>query len=453
MRARYGHKDSSPVLGYSPVKKQNHIWRAGNVARLVLAIIGVLLVFSWIHSSKSEQAIRNAVLPQPAYQIWASDPPYWESYNGEFLYGSDVLLKTKLSPHNRQYLFEAKELTFANYSVPVDCSRSTMAISKSTLFGELYIAYIEQCSRGVIVGESGISTSYNQPALLGSPVVSLMSPSSVAIIVPFAGEADKLIYFLTQVGGVFDTFPGSFTKTIVVGCGSLKHIDEGAQCTERSDLMSKVDEVNDLFTSVSIKIADAGVFTRSHARNTAINELSDDTIVLTIDLDCVIQHDYILRALAFAQPGVSVYFPMVFSTFNPESIKYSRFTHVVSNSDNPFFIHPETGQFRIWGFGMMAAAVSDVKAVGLYNEDHTSWGLEDNEMYDSFKRSKLKLWKVYDPDIVHRYHPKSCEGNKGDESKYAICLSTVAVYEGTVYQLERRREHELPDSKSVISGQ
>ena len=116
---------------------------------------------------------------------------------------------------------------------------------------------------------------------------------------------------------------------------------------------------------------------------------------------------FLNRVRAFVTPAVSMYFPIVFSTYNPHNVdKMARFFEVDRGSMSARF----RGIWRDWGYGIYAMHGLDAKKFAL-SEKFVGWGGEDNDFWHRM-RKKLHVVRARDAGLVHLWHVESCDAKK-----------------------------------------
>jgi hypothetical protein len=261
-------------------------------------------------------------------------------------------------------------------------------------------------------------------------------PDKISIVVPLSCKSETLQKFLDTTGTTFAGLSAFNSKSIVFS----QHA-----CLQDPAEDVKIDEILRLFAhqfpSASLQIVKpAGLFLRANSLNAGITSLSNDTLVIILDVDMIVAANFFYRCAAIVVSGKSVYFPIVFSKYDPENILLSRSKLSRDHAFDDFFVHPDTGVWRSYGYGIQAAFVSDFRLIGGYDESFQAWGGEDDMLWKRFSESALHVLRAPDNSIVHRYHPKDCESLVGvvDQDLFLKCLGSKYTTEGTAFQLGRR---------------
>jgi hypothetical protein len=67
------------------------------------------------------------------------------------------------------------------------------------------------------------------------------------------------------------------------------------------------------------------------------------------------------------------------------------------------------GQWRVYGYGILAVYRSDYQHVGGFNLDIDGWGLEDNDLLVRFLKAaqpRYEIHRAYEHSLIHHWHPK-----------------------------------------------
>lgn len=155
-----------------------------------------------------------------------------------------------------------------------------------------------------------------------------------------------------------------------------------------------------------------------------------NALLFFCDVDIYFTPDFLERCRFYSSPGQQVYYPIVFSLYNPM---------IVYGGDAPplkdqFKINRETGFWREYGFGMVCHYRSDFIKTGGFDLTIKGWGKEDIKLYRKYLYSKLKVVRSVDRGIFHMYHHKHCTRDLTD-AQYVACLNSKVKSEGSHTQL------------------
>ncbi|KAM4575678.1 chondroitin sulfate N-acetylgalactosaminyltransferase 1-like isoform 1-T1 [Odontesthes bonariensis] len=161
------------------------------------------------------------------------------------------------------------------------------------------------------------------------------------------------------------------------------------------------------------------------------------------DVDIHVTADFLTSCRLNAEPGKKVYYPILFSQYNP-SIIYSNRT-LLPSLQQQLVIRKESGFWRDFGFGMTCQYRSDFINIGGFDHNIKGWGMEDVHLYRKYLHSKLMVIRAPSPGLFHMWHEKSCSEELPPD-KYKMCMQTKAMSEashGQLGELFFKREIEL----------
>ncbi|RNA40793.1 chondroitin sulfate synthase 1 [Brachionus plicatilis] len=158
-------------------------------------------------------------------------------------------------------------------------------------------------------------------------------------------------------------------------------------------------------------------FSRALAGNSGASNHSPNSLLFFIDLDMVFSQDLLSRIRFNTIKNKQVYFPIVFSQYNP------KFILNLSNKST-FQINSDLGYWRHFGFGMVSVYKSDFDRIGKFNTKFKGWGGEDFDLYSRFKRFKLTIFRAPEPGLVHVFHDFNCDFIRNIVQRYSCFRSS-----------------------------
>ncbi|XP_043194564.1 chondroitin sulfate synthase 1-like isoform X1 [Amphibalanus amphitrite] len=178
--------------------------------------------------------------------------------------------------------------------------------------------------------------------------------------------------------------------------------------------------------SISI-INTANTFNRASSLMLGASLLTDDDLVLFMDIDVLFDAAAIDSVRQFVVQGKQVYFPIVFSQYNPESLGLAEVA-----ADSPE-VDPRRGRFRNFGFGICAVYVSDLKLVHGLDEGITGWGKEDVDFANRLLKSpqNYTMMRTTEPGMIHIYHPMACSSANLTREQRVMCEGSTSTFEAS----------------------
>ncbi|XP_063431679.1 chondroitin sulfate synthase 1-like [Mytilus trossulus] len=173
-----------------------------------------------------------------------------------------------------------------------------------------------------------------------------------------------------------------------------------------------------------------GPFNRAKALDLGMSQLSENSLLFFIDVDILFNKDALLRIRYNTIKDVQVYYPIVFSQYNPSL--------VCSNSDSCDTkwtkLTSDHGYWRRMGYGMVSTYKRDLISVGGLDTSIDGWGKEDVALNTKFVGSNLTIFRSIDPRLVHVYHQVICDP-KLKTDQYNMCKTTEKSTFGSQRQI------------------
>ena len=171
-----------------------------------------------------------------------------------------------------------------------------------------------------------------------------------------------------------------------------------------------------------------GEFSRARALEFGVHRYGNDSLLFFADVDLIFETEFYHRCQAGAVLGKRVYFPLMFSQFNPQIVYYNR--SAPPGRITPNFTPPgrnriftrRAGVWRKYSYGPVCVFAKDVIAVGGLNTTIRGWGLEDLNFYERCLRHNLDVLRAPDLGLVHVYHAQtSCLDPRMNSEQAKMC--------------------------------
>ncbi|MBN3325255.1 CGAT1 acetylgalactosaminyltransferase, partial [Atractosteus spatula] len=245
----------------------------------------------------------------------------------------------------------------------------------------------------------------------------------INIIVPLAKRTDKFRQFMQNFREVCIRKDGRIHLTVVYfgrdQVGEVKGILENT-----SKEMSFKN-----FTFIQLNEE----FSRGRGLDIGARAWKGNNILLFFcDVDIYFTAEFLNSCRLNAQPGKKVFYPILFSQYNPGLI-YGHHDGIPP-IDQQLVIKKDTGFWRDFGFGMTCQYRSDFINIGGFDVDIKGWGGEDVHLYRKYLHSNLMVVRSPSRGLFHLWHEKHCADELTPE-QYRMCMQSKAMNEASHGQL------------------
>ncbi|XP_047661000.1 chondroitin sulfate N-acetylgalactosaminyltransferase 1 isoform X2 [Tachysurus fulvidraco] len=249
------------------------------------------------------------------------------------------------------------------------------------------------------------------------------SHTGINIIVPLSQRADKFKQFMHTFREVCIKQDGRVHLTVVYfGQDQMNEVKVILENTSR--------ELNFRnFTMIHLNEE----FSRGRGLDVGARAWKGGNVLLFFcDVDIVFTADFLNSCRLNTQPGKKVFYPILFSQYNPAVI-YGGSDHIPP-VEQQLVIKKDTGFWRDFGFGMTCQYRSDFINIGGFDVDIKGWGGEDVHLYRKYLHSNLLVIRAPSRSLFHLWHEKHCADELLPE-QYKMCMQSKAMNEASHGQL------------------
>lgn len=181
-------------------------------------------------------------------------------------------------------------------------------------------------------------------------------------------------------------------------------------------------------------------FSRGPALQLGAEHCASEALLFFIDVDIIFSAESLERIRLNTRKGSQVYFPIVFSQYDPEPVCFPGSPHCECESSQCFLkegdVSDETGYWRQFGFGIGALYRSDYHKVGGFDLNIRGWGKEDVDLYTKFIENNYVIFRAVDPGMTHIFHIIQCSEYL-ENSQMIMCVNSRAQSYASISQLAR----------------
>ncbi|CAF3449858.1 unnamed protein product [Rotaria sp. Silwood1] len=299
-------------------------------------------------------------------------------------------------------------------------------------FRPLYFRELSSAYSSAILSSSGAGSPH--PANLTTPVTNninttIITSSSTPIhmIVPVSGRLPTLKRLLNNFNYVVMRTNDTDLLNIHLYIVLMETAeDSGERMSTIVDYIKKFLNDNQAKRIHLIEVKD-GNFTRGYARSYGASRFNDTDLLFFIDLDMIFTRDLFPRIRHHTIFHKQVYFPIIFSQYDPHYWETSQYEANFSS----FNLRDDIGYWRQYGFGMLGTYKADLQSSGNWNVEISGWGKEDVEIYDKLVQSPtLNVFRTIDTSLMHVFHTKECSPTLRND-QMNMCKGTKSITLGS----------------------
>lgn len=319
-------------------------------------------------------------------------------------------------------------------------------------------AYLQQSVLALELQEE--NPVYSPEASMGEHVLQLFH--KVAGGHPGVAEHDKrteTIHFVMPLVGrykIFTRFMQNYEDVCLRRKESahlivvLYHSDSGGE--DDSDYQRSVDlfvRYQRRYGADRLELVHAdGAFARGRGLELGAQRCRPDALLFLVDVDIMWTAGSLLRIRLNTRQGQQVYFPIVFSQYDPGPVCKEQPQHCQCSQSqgciiDPKNFHPSAGYWRQFGFGIATMYRSDMVVVGGFDLSIQGWGKEDVDLYSKFIESNMTVFRAVDPGMNHIFHEIVCDPGL-DPAQHVMCVNSKTQSYGDEALLANN-VHALPD--------
>ncbi|KAK1176164.1 chondroitin sulfate N-acetylgalactosaminyltransferase 1 [Acipenser oxyrinchus oxyrinchus] len=248
------------------------------------------------------------------------------------------------------------------------------------------------------------------------------SNMQINIIVPLAKRADKFRQFMHNFREVCVRQDGRIHLTVVYFGKD--------QVSEVKAILENTSKVVNFKNYTFIQLNEE--FSRGKGLDVGARAWKGNNVLLFFcDVDIYFTSEFLNACRLNAQPGKRVFYPVLFSQYNPGLI-YGHHD-AIPPIEQQLVIKKDTGFWRDFGFGMTCQYRSDFINIGGFDVDIKGWGGEDVHLYRKYLHSNLVVVRTPVRGLLHLWHEKRVDELTAEQ--YKMCMQSKAMNEASHGQL------------------
>lgn len=244
----------------------------------------------------------------------------------------------------------------------------------------------------------------------------------INVIMPLHGRLDKFQAFMEMFMEMCVKQDKRVFLTIVY------FGDEGRE--EAHNILESVSKANH-YRNYKF-LTQTGTFSRGRGLLYGAQQWEQGNVLMFFcDVDIAFDTGFLDRCRLNSRPGKKVYYPVVFSLYNPAIVYADK---RIPPEREQLVMRRDSGFWRDFGFGMTCQYRDDFFNVKGFDTSIEGWGGEDVQLYRKYIRSNIQTIRAVDRGIYHLYHEKYCEPTLSKD-QYKMCVGSKALSEASHSQL------------------
>lgn len=311
-------------------------------------------------------------------------------------------------------------------------------------------AYLQQTFTEIVFREEPIPETPSMGSFFGGNIMQMVQNKWSHIYnsnqeenqgpLEFSSYMNRTVHFIMPLAGRFQIFL-HFMNNFEEVCLKTNEKVALAVMLFRADVDDRTDDtvafiekLKERYPTYDLRVVHLqGPFSRGIGLQEGANLYDDSALLYFVDVDIYISRDSLTRMRFNTILGKQVYFPIVFSQYDPQTICGEKDT-ACSQGSSPFRFAPDFGYWRQFGYGIAVIHKADLYQAGGFDTSIVGWGKEDVDLYTRVLKSNLTVFRAVDPGMVHIFHPIICDPQL-EQAQYRMCLGSRVSTFGSLVRL------------------